>query len=391
MSIKIKPGMAPQFGRITMPKGTFLSNPATAHDGGLGAGGGTDLPPVPTLGNLGGTGWGTGVPGLSSPGYVNPGRNVQGGGGLADLILNNLKQVLAFPTPEDQAKVFGQGSVAVNNLIGLPAIEKALSPQSNPTGAFNPPTPASPSNSLVGYNLPTTPLTITPQQLKSMFGDLSPQEIANTMRAKGYTTSYVQGVGQIWVKQGESAPTDQLTNANNYRQGQRVEGNPYEIGATLAPGERVVTAGYLTEAGSIKGRGIGVTGGTPYTDKEGNTVSQYAVTYGGKGDRWKSTVSQDNAGNWVRTYYKTFSKARSRSALKKKQGRKEDAYRARQAQEQASYEASKRQPYNPNETRSEQGSYANSQRQQAMQEAMQNIPTQAGYGQQLVTLRANFG
>src|SRR5690242_17433617 len=62
MAIKIQAGMLPQYGRITMPKGTFLSNPSTAADGGLGGGGTTPpthmapvgLPKVPqiTVGNF---------------------------------------------------------------------------------------------------------------------------------------------------------------------------------------------------------------------------------------------------------------------------------------------------------------------------------------------------
>jgi hypothetical protein len=188
-----------------------------------------------------------------------------------------------------------------------------------PTNAFK--SPVSPSNDLVGSAIGPMPTNLDWKTVQQIVPGSSFSDINAAMKLKGYAWDARNGqfvqVTQPTGSAEQLAGSQQslLRDANG-----RVFANPYEIGPTLSPGERALTAGHKTEAGTTIGSGVGVTGGTSYTDAQGNTVAQYAVSYGSGGDRWKFKISQDNAGNWVRTYYRTFSKARSRSALKRKQG-----------------------------------------------------------------------
>jgi hypothetical protein len=371
MAIKIRAGMLPRYGRITMPKGTYLSNPSTAADGLLGGGGTT--PPVPgdyfanqVFKDL----FKAVVPqlqGITPQKLLNPMGEVQRPSSTS--LANIMAAANAASNPVGGANGLLQETQDWLTGTGLygknpdPLLRSLLTPRTEPTSAFKQP-PKNPTNNLVGNSINSSPNFITHQQIQAMFGNLSAEEVAKTMAAKGYTSSMQAGVGLVWVKTGESAPASQLASQPGLAglpQGSRVEGNPYEIGAQLAPGQRVMTAGYQTDAGSIAGRGIGVTGGTPYTNQNGETVSQYAVTYGGKGDRWKSRIQQDNEGNWVKIYYRTFSKARSRSALKRKANLRQ--------QENANRRAAQQQPT----------------------PAPAAATPQGGYDQQLVTMRADYG
>jgi hypothetical protein len=279
-------------------------------------------------------------------------------GAFGTALLENLKQVVAIPTREQSAEIFGNGlGVQTTNFIN-DMLQGIVQKQTQATEAFTAPI-TSTSNNLVGNDILKSPNQITQHQVDAMLFNYSPEERAKTMQAKGYTATYVSGVGQVWIKTGESAPLEQQQQAS-YTQGQRVDGNPYAIGATLAPGDRVVTKGYQTEAGTTVGSGIGVAGGTSYTDKEGNTVAQYAISYGGAGDRWKSQVQKDSEGNWVRIYYKTFSKARSRSAFNRKANN-----RARKKAQQDN--------------------------QQATARESEYKQDNSGYNTQLVNFRADFG
>jgi hypothetical protein len=311
MAIKIKAGQLPSYGRITMPKGTYLSNPATAASGGLGGPQGANPPgmspvgqsPVPQI-NLG-----------TFSGFLqnlfNPYKNAGPSNALNQFPVNfaqdplNPNRDAAYPAPKQNP---------------LDQFIKGLwTPKdTTPTSAFQ--TPSSPTNNLVGTGIGSYPSRLDMGTLQQILPGKSFDEIRGIMQLKGYE----------WIPEGSffgrSATPTATAEALAGKQTEllrdnsgRVFGNPYEIGPTLAPGERAVTAGHKTEAGTTVGSGIGVTGGTPYTDKEGNTVAQYAVSYGFGGDRWKYNISQDREGNWVRTYYRTFSKARSRSALKRKQ------------------------------------------------------------------------
>ncbi len=336
MAIKIKGNQLPSYGRITMPKGTFLSNPATAASGGLGGPQGSNPgQPPPGMGPVGQAQ----VPQIgvgSFKGFLDnlfsKYTNTPMGQSAVNLASNPLNPYGSQANP-----VYGppkQQDPRLTQLHGTFGQTIDLKQQpTTPSNLFK--TPQSPSNSLVGSDVGSAPSQLDWNTLQQIAPGKTFQEVQTGLATKGYVWDWRN---RVFVQSGQSnASTDQLANAQNQllstdNRG-RTLGNPYEIGPTLAPGQRAVTAGHQTEAGTTVGSGVGVTGGTSYTDQSGNTVAQYAVSYGSGGDRWKYNITKDNAGNWVRTYYRTFSKARSRSAIKRAQGRREDARAQQQSQD----------------------------------------------------------
>lgn len=303
-----------------MPKGTYLSNPATAASGGLGGPQGSNPPPggmapvgqpaVPQIN----TGSFTGFLQKLFQQYTGTNPMAQTAVNLAQDPLNPYR---TQNTPYTPPKTLDPRITQPRGTFGQ-TIDTKQQPTS-PTNLFK--TPVSPSNDLVGNDIGSAPEQLDWNTLKQIAPGKTFEEVQAGLVTKGYVWDWRN---RVFVQSGQSGSTEQLAQGQQSflrDNNNRVFANPYEIGPTLAPGERVVTAGTKTEAGTTVGSGVGVTGGTSYTDANGNTVQQYAVSYGSGGDRWKFKISQDNAGNWVRTYYRTFSKARSRSALKRKQNR----------------------------------------------------------------------
>lgn len=334
MAIKIKSGELPSYGRITMPKGTYLSNPSTAASGSLGGPQGANPPPPTGMVPVGQTP----VPQINAGSFTGFLQNLYNkytqtnpfGQAASSLLQNPLNPMGNVQPPTvnqglmDTAKdwITGTGVYGTNPDPFLASFTNR-DPKS-PTGALKAPT--NPSNNLVGNGIGKTPARLDMGTLQQILPGKSFDEIRGIMELKGY--EWLPYNGGFFANAGgpggsaEQLATQQQTLLRD--NSGRTYGNPFEIGPTLAPGERTVTAGHKTEAGTTVGSGVGVTGGTSYTDKNGNTVQQYAVSYGSGGDRWKYNIQKDAAGNWVRIYYRTFSKARSRSALKRKANNREN-------------------------------------------------------------------
>lgn len=310
MAIKINAGAAPQAGRITMPKGTYLptnpfSNPSTAASGSLGGGGGTN---PGTIGNVP-------IGGATSPieQYRQPNF-------LSDFLQSVDQQMRNQPNAIDMANQFnyGQaqaqlGTTVANVLKGWSDIVKGLSnPATAATTAFTP--PKNQTNGLVGTDVSASPNFLSTHQVSQIFSGLGAEQKEKLMTSKGYTRSYQAGVGEIWVKTGEGTGTSAVSGGLDAR------GRPEFVDPTaLEPGERVTAQSGLT-----------FVGGTPYTDPGGTTVAQYTMTIpGGANDtkgrfKWKSTVQKDADGNWVRIYRKELRKVYTRSHRKKQYQRRLD-------------------------------------------------------------------
>lgn len=311
MAIKIKQGMSPQAGRITMPKGTFLSNPSTAADGQLGAGGGT-LPGVPQI-PLGGSMWNG----------VTPGYNAQL---TPNTLQTNTQSNVAGYNPFSQYAYQPPPGVPRQYQKYVDAIQRSQNPvKPVTTTAFAPNSSTSPGNSLVGSDVSAMPNTMNLTNLRSIVGNLPFEQMQEIMRMKGYEWVAQPG-GGFFMKGAESADANTLSKSQSAllnspldERGRPIV-SPFALGAVLERGERAVVSG-----------GYGVTGGAEFTDAAGKTVAQYAVTMPGQGDRWKYKIQKDNDGNWVRIYYKTFSKAKSRRGQRLRAQRRERKFAEEQA------------------------------------------------------------
>jgi hypothetical protein len=214
-----------------------------------------------------------------------------------------------------------------------------LSPDFKPTTAFNGSSVASPTNNLVGEGFGAMPSRMEMNTLKQIFPGKDFNAIKEIMSLKGY--EWLPYNGGFFANATGSGTNSEKAQQQAISGGLDERGrpivNPFELGATLQPGERAVVSG-----------GTGVTGGTPYTDAQGNTVAQYAITYPSNGrdksDKYKltSTVQKDREGNWVRIYKYELRKVYTRSHFKKQQGRREEARANQQAQTQTtpSFESS---------------------------------------------------
>lgn len=294
MAIRIGSNSIPPAGRLTMPRGTFLSNPSTAPDGALGQGSAM-LPKAPTpppfwdaLAQL----------------AMNPTRRT--GETLAMLGVSPLFAPEAMAGATSAMVGLGGPKTGLYNPIvafGTPAyrdylMEMGVNVFRNQS--YNNPNP------IVGRSFTSSPTAIPLRMVQSLFGGLSYTEMAAEMRARGYERTYEAGVGEVWLKTRAGDPSQNPA----YNQGTGFV-NPTQ----LEPGERVTDE-----------RGVTYVGGTPTADG----TAQYAITLpGGTNDKhgkfkWKTTVKKDEQGNWVRVYQKVLRKVYTRSHRKKQYARREE-------------------------------------------------------------------
>lgn len=317
MAIKINQGSAPVLGRITMPKGTFLSDPlpplsqpSTAADGALGTGGAM-LPPTPQLGGVPGSvegGRGQLVPwGNNRPAPFASGGNpfLQGGQGAAQWNAATDPNRSLWADLRDWFR--GEGKYGQNP---DPLLRSIINPAAPTTGTLSAPT-----NSLVGNDIGSSPTGLAPEQVKRLFPNMTDSQIAQQMAAKGYTYTYTGGRGGIWVKTGEG--TGEVVNSTPASAPVDARGRPEWVDPTsLQRNERVTTSNGLTYVG-----------GTPTASGQ----AQYAVTYpGGVSDeryKWSSQTRQDSDGNWVKIYKREKRAQYTKQWRKKQQARAEEEVR----------------------------------------------------------------
>lgn len=325
MAIRINAGTAPKLGRLTMPQGTYLgeqprprSNPSTAADGPLGAGGGT-LPATPT------------------PVGGNPFLQTQQGQQMWEQATNQqsfwqglVNAVFGQQTnPQggqgDFLKEWFTGSGRFEG-TGDPLAKEVFAPRVRGNDVLQ-----TPRNSLVGAaDIGAQPPAVTNDQVRSMFPGLTPQQVQQTMQQMGYMFQPFQGGGGSWVRTGETggaAPGSLSATLLGSQPGGKSgpadpRGRPEWVDPTqLARGERVTTQG-----------GFSFVGGTPTA--EGN--AQYAVTIpGGVSDeryKWASNTRQLEDGSWVKTYKRVQRAQYTRNFRKKQQQRAEEAAATQGAQ-----------------------------------------------------------
>lgn len=301
MPIRIKTGVPAQYGRITMPQGTFLtdpfsnqqplSNPSAAFNG-------------LTNGYAGTTPGFIGQPQGAQPLYT-PG-NYASAAVQKGFNWKGFLESILYTDMNKASQIFGPGALSFMQAQNTAMDEIRNSVQSQagaPTNVFSPPTLTSPSNSLVGRDPTNEPNILSMQTLQQIFAGRSPQEISDAMMQNGYIRRYEMGSGEFFVKATTGA--GDMTSLTDSR------GRPsYVDGASLAQGERVTSAS-----------GVSYVGGTPYTNKEtGETVGQYAITLPGvKNDphgkfKWTSTVVKDDSGNFVRIYRQQLRKVYTKRA-----------------------------------------------------------------------------
>lgn len=319
MAIRIARGTAPQPGRITMPQGTFLSNPSTAADGGLG--GSQGMNPAPGWnGSLGysytspqsnGMWW--------TPQNTNP--SVPSGQWYSGLVtgLNNLNRnfEMGVNQPLRDAKLGTSGQ-----FTGPFAFMNSLNGEqlSKPNSYVSPFSAASNTAAQSQYgDMPTANDygAVIPVGVANNAGaadGMSAAQVAQQMQAAGYTQKWVQDLGQVWVKGGSSTQT---TANPAFGGATDTRGRPEWVdGAALAPNESVVDS-----------NGNRYVGGTPAPDG----TPQYALNLANpsaardtKGRyKWVSEVRKDSNGNWVRINRQVLRKVYTRSHLKKKAAQRE--------------------------------------------------------------------
>lgn len=304
MAIRVTTGTVPPMGRLTMPKGTFLSNPSTAGVGSLGGPQGMNPALGQTPDYLNTNTWGQSINPLGTEDARGnaPANPFQG-------IVDWFKGFTAL-TPEGAGKLMQPNAArAYQNLFAL------TQPNDTPTNAFTP--PKSKTNTLVGQDIGSSPEFLSQHQIGQLFPGIDRSKLEAVMGSKGYVRQYQMGVGEIWVKTGEGTGGESFASATSG--GLDARGRPEFVDPTLLePGERVTSQSGLT-----------FVGGTDYTDPSGNTVSQYSITLpGGANDtkgryKWSSTIRKDEQGNWVRIYRKELRKVYTRSHRNRAQGRRE--------------------------------------------------------------------
>lgn len=302
MAIRISKGASiPQAGRITMPKGTYLSSPSTVADGSLGGSSGMN-PAAPQVSM-----WGSVTPGYNTvqtpfAGMIDPNPFAQ-----HEYRPPTQPVQLWNPIAPDKfgplagVVKFGQDMIKLGEAAGRPA---------TPTPSF-----AQSAQTAQQYaQMPTMTQygAVIPMNIANQSGaadGLSPAQVASQMQSAGYTQKWVEDLGQVWVK-GEGGPV-----AGSPGAGGRPE---WVDGASLAPGESVTDA-----------NGNRFVGGTPAPDG----TAQYAVNYANpaaakdtKGKyKWVSNVKKDANGNWVRVNRQVLRKVYTRSHLKKQAAQNEAA------------------------------------------------------------------
>ena len=338
MAIKINEQTYPPAGRLTMPKGTFLSNPSTAADG-VTQGGAGMLPPTPQVNMWAGVTPGYNeqlAPNTNFNNSQNPFTNTSGknlnpfaGYRRPDNLVGQMPpdRYIQGPRPGGFGNITMEQAVqegvrlpnVLRTVLSMPTIQDTTNaPNTSPTNMFKSPSTNAPANSLVGSSILSAPNQISSNQLRQIMPGLTAKQLQETMASRGFTRTYVAGVGEVWVRSSEATTNAPIAGGNN-----RPE---FVDGASLERGERVVSAGGATYYG-----------GQEYTDADGNTVSQYAVTLPGVREdpnkvakhgsryKWVSTVQRDKDGNWVRVNRQVLRKVHTRSHQKKLQARREEA------------------------------------------------------------------
>lgn len=291
MAIRIE-DKTPQLGRITLPKGTFLSNPSTAADGGLGLGGAT-LPPTPQI-NM----WGN----------VTPGYNA------VQLPMAGVADPNPFARYQRTENIFQMADRVLPIAGGAPGqdaaarfINSVFSPQAKPTGMLDKVT--SPTQQSVAYQT-GLPAGAVPGHQVNQIGatdGLTPEQVRQQMVSAGYSLQYRSGVGEVWVPRAGAAG---MAGGNAIGGATDSRGRPEFVdGASLAPGQDVTDA-----------RGNRYVGGTPAPDG----TAQYALNLANPAARndtkgrykWVSEVRKDANGNWVRINRQVLRKVYTRSHLK---------------------------------------------------------------------------
>lgn len=303
---------APQYGRITSPRGTFLSNPSTAPDGILGR------------------------RGALLPSQANPYATAQAG--ISPVTQFDVQPGVPYgQVPTNPALGYGTNPVGVNvnfqNLGNniLAGVRNALGVDiPTPTGpVFTPGTPNSNLGRVIQTNSPTT-TPFAPQRYEGMQGvqlqpgvipaaqanitggadGLSPEQVRQQMIAAGFTLQNRPGIGEVWVPGAQT--TARATGAGGGALDSR--GRPEFVnGAALAPGESMTNA-----------NGVRYVGGTPAPDG----TAQYAVNLPNQNAandthgkyKWISEVKRDSDGNWVRINRQVLRKVYTRSHLKNRGG-----------------------------------------------------------------------
>lgn len=309
MAIRINAGAAPQYGRITLPRGTFLSNPATAADGSLGGPQGMNPSQIPTPGNM----W-QGV----TPGYNQQLTSDVGSGfgvpsnPFAQYEYKPPKGSLLLP-PDQAALLMSPGKAeAYRNLWNLAALG---GPTGEQTNAFDP--PETPQTPLVGRDIQASPTYLPQSLVSSIYPGATGVEKSALLQAAGYQKVYQAGIGPVWVKVGQPSGVEGVLNGAVSAETD-TRGRPVYVDPTrLERGERVTASS-----------GVTFVGGLPHEDAQGNVVAQYAMTLPGGQDndryKWKSVVRKDKDGNWVRIYSRELRKVYTRSHRKKLIKRREE-------------------------------------------------------------------
>lgn len=313
MAIRVTTGTVPPMGRLTMPKGTFLSNPSTAAVGSLGGPQGMNPALGQTPDYLNTNTWGQSINPLGTEDArgnapANPFQGIVDWFASQKGTNRSVLDVLLGGTTKAPIS-YGQNTILPSQGFGV------FQSSDKPVNAFAP--PKSKTNTLVGQDIGSSPEFLSQHQLGQLFPGIDRSKLEAVMGSRGYVRQYQMGVGEIWVKTGEGTGGESFASATSG--GLDARGRPEFVDPTLLePGERVTSQSGLT-----------FVGGTDYTDPSGNTVSQYSITLpGGANDtkgryKWSSTIRKDEQGNWVRIYRKELRKVYTRSHRNRAQGRRE--------------------------------------------------------------------
>lgn len=270
-----------------MPKGTYLSNPSTAADGGLGGGSGNNPPynPFQTI--------------------INAFSQVGKGLVAAD------KQVADFMTKTNNPAWLQPISNAVRPYVPEAfqnAAKSNLAPA--PTNAFVNKT-AQEAQSWQPAGLPNGVIPNSAAMQAGALDGMSNAQVEAQMKQAGFNQKWVEGMGMVWFPASGIGAT---ANMGGLGGGDRPD---YVNGAALAPGESVTDSS-----------GNRFVGGTPTEDG----TAQYAINIANpnaardtKGKyKWVSSVKKDKDGNWVRVNRQVLRKVYTRSHIKAAAARYEE-------------------------------------------------------------------
>lgn len=293
-----------------MPQGSFLSNPSTAPDGPLGAGGAM-LPPTPQI-NM----WGNATPGYNTNIGADQNGPLSGMFNAFSQVGNALSRINAaeanrqrtgiqlwqpFQLPGALGLFQNQGQLQKPNQYVSPFATNAAQSTAGASGA------ASPTPITYGGVIP---VSIANRQ--GAMDGMTAQQTAAEMQAAGYVQRWVEDLGQVWVPASNTAGGSTTPGGGGGFGGTDERGRPEFVdGASLQPGESVIDA-----------NGNRWVGGTPTETGE----AQYALNLANPAARddkhgkykWVSEVRKDSSGNWIRVNRQVLRKVYTRSHLKKK-------------------------------------------------------------------------